>query len=452
MKILKRILTVIVIIALAAFVAFALKSGIGQFKNTQQIEGVSIETTREEPLLVDFVPSEEYVRPIGRTVYKDNVRWASMSGSGAEFDCLASYLDITLLCENPAYLTQNHRPRVAVLANDEVVFDECLSQEETVVHVDLSDYEDEAVIRIIKLSESMYSSFGIGNISAYCKKDIEPTEESQLKIEFIGDSITAGYGIDEENQYASFSTATENFSKTYAYLTAQKLGAQYSAVAFSGFGVLSGSSSGYYANFDDVIFKYYDKAITNKTFADDETAQDWDSSQFDADFVVINLGTNDAVYCTTQQRREAFESEYIKLLELVREKNPDAYMLCILGDMNNSLFINIENAVEQYTENTGDERVSASSIVFNMEENGKVISGHPSEKANAVAANELSELINSIYAGNAAADASTDENDGSTSENESLNEESTSENENPSEEDSGETTDSDNETTTEQIW
>ncbi|MGN0467838.1 MAG: GDSL-type esterase/lipase family protein [Acutalibacteraceae bacterium] len=448
MKIFKRVLTVIVIIALAAFVAFSITSGIGQFKDTEQIEGVSIETTREEPLLVDFDPSEEYVRPIGRTVYKDNVRWASMSGSGAEFDCLASYLDITLICENPGYLTDNHRPRVAVYANDDIVFDNCLFQEKTVVHVNLSDYEDEAVIRIIKLSESMYSSFGIGNISAYCKKDIEPTEEKQLKIEFIGDSITAGYGIDEENQYASFSTATENFSKTYAYLTAKKLGAEYSTVAFSGFGVLSGNSSGYYGNFDSVIFKYYDKAITNKTFSDDETADIWDNSKFAADFVVINLGTNDASYCTTQQRREAFENEYIKLLELVREKNPDAYILCILGDMNNSLFINIENAVKQYTENTGDENASAASIEFNMEENGKVISGHPSEKANAVAANELSEIINSIYTESGSAET----NEGSdvrsfVDENESYNEENTGETDM-----SGEETSDFQDETTEQIW
>ena len=50
-------------------------------------------------------------------------------------------------------------------------------------------------------------------------------EEKDIKIEFIGDSITCGYGIDEMNEKGYFSTATENFTKSYAYITAENLGA-----------------------------------------------------------------------------------------------------------------------------------------------------------------------------------------------------------------------------------
>lgn len=397
MKTFKKIFGAVVIIALAALVAFAILDGTGKFQDSKDIEGVSIETTRQEPELLTFEPSETNVRPVGRTVFENGVRWVSMSGSGVEFNCLADYLDITLKVENPSYIPQNHRPRVAVIANgDDVLFDETLGEEETTAHIDLSSYDEDTKISVIKLSESMYSAFGIGSIKAYCQKDITPTEEKQLKIEFIGDSITAGYGIDEEAERATFSTATENFTETYAYQTAMKLDAQYSAVAFSGYGVLTGSSSAYYANYDKVISKVYDKAITNKTFDGDETLTDWNFASFCPNFVVINLGANDSVYCSTEQRRSAFKEEYVNLLKTVRENNPDAYILCILGDMNSSLYLSIEQAVEQYSSENADSKVSASSITFNMEENGTVIDGHPGKKANQVAANELSQLITSI--------------------------------------------------------
>ena len=60
------------------------------------------------------------------------------------------------------------------------------------------------------------------------------------KIEFIGDSITAGYGVDDEVKEHGFSTATEDVTKTYAYKTAAALQADYSIVAYSGHGIISG--------------------------------------------------------------------------------------------------------------------------------------------------------------------------------------------------------------------
>lgn len=110
-------------------------------------------------------------------------------------------------------------------------------------------------------------------------------------IEFVGDSITCGYGVDAKDQNENFKTLTENFSKTYAYLAAQALDADYSVVAFSGHGIISGYSGDGTKNAEGTLPKYYTKLGRNENYPGD-----WDFENHQPDFVVINLGTNDNTY------------------------------------------------------------------------------------------------------------------------------------------------------------
>lgn len=390
MRKLTKILISVFVVLLVVFVGYcAFSSG-----NLFSEDTLDTFYQNRTPRLASYEPDEEYVRPVGRSVFEDGIRWVSFSGSGIEFNCLATHFDV-MIHSDTSLQTSSHKPRIAVIANDDVLFDEVLTEDEQNIHISLMDYEGSVNVRIIKQSESMFSSFGIGTIRIGEKRKIRPTADSPIKIEFIGDSITAGYGIDEEKTHGYFSTATENFTKTYAYLAAKELDAQYSVVAFSGYGVLSGATSGGRINSEATIFKYYDKAITNKSFESEEM-KIWDSSKFSPDFVVINLGTNDAMYCSTFERRNAFAEEYEKLLNLVREKNPNAYIICVLTDVNNSLFPSIETAVESFKENTGDERITASILDFDMGENGTVVDGHPSAAANQTAAENLTQMIKAV--------------------------------------------------------
>ena len=83
------------------------------------------------------------------------------------------------------------------------------------------------------------STAGIQEIRVNSVDGIHPTQNSARKIEIIGDSITAGYGVDDVKENG-FSTATEDVTKTYAYKTAAALQADYSVVAYSGHGIVSG--------------------------------------------------------------------------------------------------------------------------------------------------------------------------------------------------------------------
>lgn len=341
-----------------------------------------------------FEPTAEYVKPIGRTVFEDGLRYMSMSGSGVEFDCEGEWADVQLAAESERF-NSIHQPRVAVLVNGVTVFDRRLTNNDTHVRVDLGSCGGRAVVRVLKLSESMYSFFAVGDITVRGKRPIAPTAPKRLKLEFIGDSITSGFGIDEPNKNGAFSTATENFSKTYAYMSSSDLNADYSAVSYAGYGVLSGFSNAGEKS-DAVFFDKYDRAIDIKSFGGENSKAEWSFEFFVPDIVVINLGTNDASYCRTTERRMRFVGEYKRLLSLVREKNPEAYILCVLGDMNNSLYPYIEQAAQEHSLESGDSRLECTKINFNIAQNGSVITGHPNEKANRSAADDLTAKIREI--------------------------------------------------------
>lgn len=355
-------------------------------------EGADIFKYYERSSQKEYALSEKHFKLLGRSAVTDDGLVLSASGSGIEFICRGSYAEITLAPEND-YVSSSHLPRIAVYSDGNLAIDECISEERTYrINTSYSGTR----ITLIKLSEAMYSSVRLTGLASYGVKDIEPTEDKGLKIEFIGDSVTCGYGIDG-GAYGSFTTSTENFLKSYAYLTAEALEADYSAVCYSGYGVLSGYTENGIKN-DKLVMNEYEKAC-HLTGQEDIL---WDFTRVKNDLVVINLGTNDASYCSgSASGRQQFTQAYVQMLLTVREKNPDAYILCILGDMNNALYPSIENAVEYYKSNYYDSRVEVFSVEFRMGENDIVIDGHPGELSNLCAAGSLTakitELINYGY-------------------------------------------------------
>ena len=341
----------------------------------------------EKNSLREYTPDDKYMKFIGRSAVVDDEIVLSASGSGVEFICKGDYAEITLTPESE-YVSSYHGPRVAVYSDGNLVVDECIFEERT---YRINTKYSGTRITLIKLSEAMHSSVKISKLLSYGIKDIEPTGEKDLQIEFIGDSMTCGYGVDA-SAYGGFTTATENFTKTYAYLTAEKLDADYSAICYSGYGVLTGFTDNGMKN-NHIVMNEYDKAC-HLTDGDDVL---WDFSKVKNDLVVINLGTNDASYCgSSTYARQQFTDAYVQMLLTVREKNPDAYILCILGDMNNSLYPSIESAVSYFKENYTDSRVEAFTVEFKMGENDIVVDGHPGPLSNICASEILTEKIREL--------------------------------------------------------
>ena len=341
------------------------------------------------------------VKYIGRTYELDGAVWSALSGTGIAFSFSGKKLDITFSGDEVSVIPDNkaNYARVAVYVNDERKADVLIDSAEKTVSVFDSDTPINADIKVIKLSECAMSCAAIKEICADDEAKITPAGFSDRKIEIIGDSITCGYGVDDEDPMHHFLTATEDVTRAYAYKTAQILGAEYSLFSASGYGMISGYTEGDRIP-EQTIPQYYESCgFSFGSFADKTRPQslEWDFSRFVPDIIVINLGTNDDSYCKDDKSRQAlYTEEYIRFLNKVRSKNASAYILCTVGIMGQRIFPALQKAVDEYISESGDKRVSAMMFDCQLPEDGLVADYHPTETTHSKAAEKLSEEIKRI--------------------------------------------------------
>lgn len=354
------------------------------------------ETTPSEK---SFVPTEGYVRTIGRTLLAKDSLWLVHSGTGCEFTFTGTSATIKITPDS-SFMTKTNQARIVIYVNGERVIDDMVDKMEEVYNVFESETAKECTVRVVKVTEAAYSTFGVSAIEATCIGNIKPTEHKDRFLEFIGDSITCGYGVDDLDSSHHFSTTTEDATKTYAYKTAEKLGADYSLVSLSGYGIVSGYSGNGEKVSEQTIPQYYDKmGNTGGTYLGDFVAQEteWDFTGRQPDAIVINLGTNDNSYVkNTGAKKEEFALAYVEFLKQVREKNPDATLFCTLGIMGAELYSCIEDAVELYSEETGDSNIHTMKFDTQSMADGIAADWHPSEKTHEKAAEKLSLKIKEV--------------------------------------------------------
>lgn len=145
-------------------------------------------------------------------------------------------------------------------------------------------------------------------------------EKSDLKIEFIGDSISVGYGVlGDFGQNKSVENS--DCTKAYPFVAAQALNADYSIIAWSGI-----CTKAYHWEKNINMAELYKHVSFTNT---EEYAFD-----FSPDIIVINLGTNEASYLSRNlQYADRFPADYYGFLKYVREKNPESYIICLYGMM-----------------------------------------------------------------------------------------------------------------------
>lgn len=320
----------------------------------------------------------ENVKIMGRSVSADEAVWLVQSGSAAEFTVTGKSAQITLAGDGGINNGEDYRPRYAVIVDGEIISDTTMSTEELTVELFSGDTSRTAKVKVILLSEAMYGGIGVKSVTVNSDSTlpVAPAPKNDISIEFIGDSITCAYGVEGASAYESFKTTTENFMKSYAYLTAEKLGADYSAVCYSGHGIVSGYTSSGDKNTDSLIPDCYEVASKYGSYG-----VDWDFTLQSHDAVVINLGTNDSGYITadTETRSAEFIDCYVDFLKTVREKNPDAYIICTLGTMGCAdVYEFVADAVEAYKEETGDERIMSYLAATQNQADGIGSDWHPS--------------------------------------------------------------------------
>ncbi len=345
------------------------------------------ETEKLKLFDADYTADEEFVKIGGRTfVDRTGALILSNTYSYIEFAFCGTYAEVTLTSD-----CIEGKARVGIFVNGERVDDVMLTKSKTTVKVFESEVPKECIVSVVKLSEQGKSYAGVKKISAVTEYGIVPTPQRERRIEFVGDSITCGYGIDAPNENYEFSTETEDGSKAYAALIGKALDADVNVVAWSGIGAYSCSTSGENPSQWKLISQVYENTDTM------HTAEKWDFSQWQPDVVVINIGTNDNSWTRgIDERVDLFGDAYYDFICQVRRSNPDAYIICALGVMGNQLMPEITEQVELYKANTGDERVEAYEIANQSGKDGFGAGYHPSVKTHQKMADSLSAHIAEI--------------------------------------------------------
>ena len=155
------------------------------------------------------------------------------------------------------------------------------------------------------------------------------------KIEFIGNSITCGYGNEGLDKFEHFDYATENHYYSYASIAARNLEAQHWVVARSGIGAYrnyDGPKTGNPESCMPVQYEYTGYAWKPELRQETSFLSDkWDFSRYQPDVVCINLGTNDL--STNNYDLNLLKQGYKKLLKMGRQHNPKAKIVFLTGSM-----------------------------------------------------------------------------------------------------------------------
>ena len=221
---------------------------------------------------------------------------------------------------------------------------------------------------------------------------LPPPALPERTIEFIGNSITCGYGNESVVAPDPFEYETENHYLTYAQRTCRALGAYAHVVARSGIGVYRSYGGPKEGTPENVMTTEYE--YTNLY----DRSERWDFSRFQPQLVCINLGTNDL--STNNYDTKLLKAAYQRFLKQVRQHNPKAKILFMCGSMLNGKELeiarNILNEVSEEANKQGDKEVYRFDFTPQKGDLGFGASWHPSLRQHEKMAVELTAYLRKL--------------------------------------------------------
>lgn len=141
------------------------------------------------------------------------------------------------------------------------------------------------------------------------------------RLEFIGDSLSAGYGNEGPGVNCDDLKKYQNNDLAFPALVARALKADYHVIAVSGRGIVRNYGDAKPFSRDPLPY-YYERTLKKRPDLP------WDFSKFIPDAVVIFLGNND-LSTDPKPAKEDFQKAYLMFLKSLREKYPNAFFLCL---------------------------------------------------------------------------------------------------------------------------
>ncbi|MBR2194516.1 MAG: lipase [Salinivirgaceae bacterium] len=209
-------------------------------------------------------------------------------------------------------------------------------------------------------------------------------------IEFIGNSITCGYG-NEGRIGQQFSAATENHYMTYAAMTARSLNAGTIVAAKSGIGVYRNYAGPATGN-PDCMTNLYDRTFLNSEKPKYDFAKQ-------PDLVCINLGTNDM--STPGYDTALFIGNYLRLIGQVQQHYPKTDIVCLLGTMLDGPVLDTARHCINEVVRRANAQAKGNVYFFemtpqNIDANGLGIDWHPTVRQHILSARQLTGYISEL--------------------------------------------------------
>ncbi len=276
-------------------------------------------------------PLAEYadcVKLIGRTDVSDTGIVPHTTASGIAFysDC-SGRIDLTIKGDKTLFDAQYFIVYVDGEIHKRIELDHRIKGRSVIETVIAAENLEPGMHRIEILRETEEINAQCEFLSIALNGEMTPVVEAPMLIEFVGDSITTGYGA-YPFSYADAGDPIDHPSrqagtKSYAYLTARALGMDIQVCCTSGYGAEVGWN-GDGVNMQD-MYEY--------TAFHHNRQVEWGFERT-ADIVVINLGTNDN---GARKAKGVPESQVLagmkNLTEIVKKRNPDAKIVWATGMM-----------------------------------------------------------------------------------------------------------------------
>ncbi len=245
-------------------------------------------------------------------------------------------------------------------------------------------------IEIFKLTEEMFgkTSF-LGFQVDEADSLVEIQDKRDLLMEFIGNSITCGYGNEGQNG-GTFGASTENHFMTYAAITSRSFNARHMAVSKSGIGI--------YRNYDgpaegnaDCMTNYY-----NRVFLYNELPHY--SFEETPDLVCINLGTND--FSTGGGDSAHYVGTYLNFIDSIQNHYVQPDIICLVGCMLSGASLEEVRSYVQFIADSANNRGKGNVYFFEMSAQtgdlGIAIDYHPTVAQHMENSRELVQFISTL--------------------------------------------------------
>lgn len=183
-------------------------------------------------------------------------------------------------------------------------------------------------------------------------------------IEFVGDSITVG------------TTSSQNARTAYGWLIGERLGTEHTQIAQGGACLVAAADG--CVGLERQFTKLNPNAAT----------PDWDFSRYQANAVVINLGTNDVGHAVSSAQ---FQTAYTSLLREVRAAYPQAWIFAL--QTFRGRYVPQTQAAVKAAVDGGDSRVSFVDTTGWLGSGDLTDSVHPNDQGHRVIADRLAPVI-----------------------------------------------------------